>query len=543
MTLSDKEILELNELCNALVDGAISEKQKSRLSQWLATSAEARRYYVRAMGLSSSLISYASEMQTEAPEIHAAPSKIISVFKWIVPLAAAASVGGLIWFLRPVSKTISKQSPPDEFVAQLTGLKDSQWETDTSPLKSGARLLKGQRLELTRGFAEITFDSGAQVVLEGPAAFDLKSAWEATLYRGTLKASVPPQAIGFRISNPSVEVVDLGTEFTMSADASGAAEVLVLKGQVEAQPSTATDRPIVLRAKESRRFAVSGVSDLNDGELKYARFTQPILLDHFAPPTDCVHWSFDEIAGNTFKADAMGIPVGTSDAQVEGGPAAAPESVHGKGHRLGDLRFDGHFYAKATFAGITKYAPHTVVFWVKVPKDANLGNAYAMVAWGGNNKNLGAHPIHIGWNRNPNEGTVGVLRTDYGGGYAIGATPLRDGRWHHIAVVILPRNDPQNPLEVNQYVDGRLEGEGKPSPTGSEIFTRTPGTIANDTVWLGCRLGINGVRSERFLGEMDELFIADRALEPQEIVRLMNYNQFQIEVAAVKDAEKPKATE
>src|SRR6185369_7470491 len=103
---------------------------------------------------------------------------------------------------------------------------------------SGDRLLRNQRLEIAKGLAEITFDSGAQVVLEGPATFDLKSAWEATLNRGTLKASVPPQAIGFRISNPSVEIVDLGTEFTMSADASGVAEVLVLKGQVEAQPST-----------------------------------------------------------------------------------------------------------------------------------------------------------------------------------------------------------------------------------------------------------------------------------------------------------------
>src|SRR5439155_25997729 len=140
---------------------------------------------------------------------------------------------------------------------------------------------------LSQAFPQITFDAGAHVVVEGPAAFDLKSAWEATLNRGTIKASVPPQAIGFRISNPSVEIVDLGTEFTMSADASGAAEVLVLKGQVEAQPSASSDpQPIILREKESRRFAVSGISDLDDVK-KYAKFTQPMSLDHFAPVTDC----------------------------------------------------------------------------------------------------------------------------------------------------------------------------------------------------------------------------------------------------------------
>ena len=46
-----------------------------------------------------------------------------------------------------------------------------------------------------------------------------------------------------------------------------------------------------------------------------------------------------------------------------------------------------------------------------------------------------------------------------------------------------------------------------------------------DSVWLGCRLSPTGVRLERFRGEIDELFIADRGLEPQEIVSLMNDNR------------------
>ena len=33
----------------------------------------------------------------------------------------------------------------------------------------------------------------------------------------------------------------------------------------------------------------------------------------------------------------------------------------------------------------------------------------------------------------PTEGTVGVLRTDYRGGFALGATPLRDGRWQCVS--------------------------------------------------------------------------------------------------------------
>ena len=286
-----------------------------------------------------------------------------------------------------------------------------------STMQPGSQLHKGQRLELANGFAEVTFDSGAKVVLEGPASLDVKSAWAATLNRGNLKASVPAQAIGFSIFNPNVEVVDLGTEFTMSADASGAADVLVLKGEVEAQPSAVGSRqPIVLAAKESRRFASSGVSTAGNVEQKFAQLTKPLALDHFDPPTDVVHWSFDETDGNVFKSDALGQPVKASDARLKDIPQGTVAAAHTAGKWQGALKFDGHLYAKASFPGLSGVSQHTVAFWVKVAKDARLSNAYSMVAWGVNNEKLGSHPIHIGWNRNPNEGTVGVLRTDYGGG-------------------------------------------------------------------------------------------------------------------------------
>jgi hypothetical protein len=539
MNLSDKDILELNELCNGLVEGALSEKQKARLSEWLRGSEEARQFYVRAMGLSASLVHYAAEMQAEAPEPVQSRAKVIPLFAWVFgPLAAAACVAVLIWIWRPKPASVLVESRAPEFVAQLTGLKECSWPNNAPATHPGDRLFKGQRLEITAGFAEITFDSGGQVLLEGPASFEVNSAWGASLARGTLKASVPPQAIGFRISNPSVEVVDLGTEFTMSADASGVAEVLVLKGQVEAQPSSPDRQPIVLREKESRRFGSSGVTDLLDSAKQFARIAQPLSLDHFSPPTQLIHWSFDETAADDFQADNLGVPVPSSIARLQGATdSSIGTAAHVTGRRHGALRFDGHSYASAQFPGIATYSPHTVAFWVKVPKEANLANAYAMLAWGVNSQRLGSHPIHIAWNRNPNEATVGVLRTDYGGGYAVGSTPLRDGRWHHVAVVFFPGTDPNHPLEVNQYVDGRLEGEGKPSPPGSDIFMRTTDNVSDDAFWLGCRFGINRVRSERFFGDMDELFIANRALEPQEIVNLMEHNQLQIAVAAATKPE------
>jgi hypothetical protein len=552
MNLSDSEILELNRLCNTLIDETINEEQKARLSEYLATSEEARQFYVRFMGLSASLISYAGESQTAEPERIALKdmvvpaellaSKISSWWKYItLGMAGAAAIALTVWFEWPKNNNPNIASTPpaaDYFVAQLTGAKECQWADGSSPVESGHRLHTGQQLELTRGFAEITFDSGAQIVLQGPASLVVNSAWAATLNRGTLKASIPPEAMGFSISNPTVEVVDLGTEFTMFADAIGAAtEVLVLKGEVEAQPkSTTTDQQqsIVLREKEALRFGASGVTPVNDSDQKFAQFTQSVTLEHFIPPTDYLHWSFDESNGNIFAADASGTPFAAADLHLKNIPESATAGAHCLGHWGHALQFDGHLYAQAALPDISEDTPHTVVFWVKVPKDANLFNAYAMVAWGMDNKQFGSHPVHIGWNRNPNEGTVGVLRTDYGGGYALGSTPLRDGHWHHIAVVLIPGEDGSMAMQVKQYVDGRLEGEGKPSQPGSEVFSEMS-SATSGMVWLGCRLGIDHVRQERFRGEMDELFIADRALEPLEIVGLMNNNQLpQSEMAAVQ---------
>jgi ferric-dicitrate binding protein FerR (iron transport regulator) len=177
MNLTDKEILELSELCSALVDEQLTEQQKARLSYLLATSDAARRFYVRATGLSASLYSYASEMQTEGRD---APlqSNIARAWWAFGFLAAAATIVLLLWINQPVSNPVitAAQSRAREFVAQLTGAKECQWVNPSSSVPPGAQLQKGQRIELARGYAEITFDCGAQLVLEGPVSLDLNSA-------------------------------------------------------------------------------------------------------------------------------------------------------------------------------------------------------------------------------------------------------------------------------------------------------------------------------------------------------------------------------
>ncbi len=513
MNLTDDETLELNELCNALVDGAISPVERARLERWLATSEEARKFYVRAMALSASLCDYAGEMQAEAPD---APARILrpALWQWgLGALAAAASVMLAFWLGGRPESPSRADAEAEESVAWLSGGKDCKWIA--GDFKTGDELRRGQRIELASGFAEITFDCGAQVTLEGPASLDLTSAWEAVLDRGTLRARVPAEAIGFRISNPQVDVVDLGTEFTMVADTGGGTEVYVLKGAVEAAAREGGVRgrdAIVLHEKQARRFAKSGVSEVKDRDQKMARFVRKVALDRLTHPAGYVHWSFDETTGSLARAELLGPARGDFDAQL----LAPLGAMHGPGRINGGLRFDGSFCARASFAGIGQRTARTVAFWVKAPDDAQLPEAGPMLAWPLNGKD--SRPVEIAWNRDPNRGSLGALRTRVGRNFLVGSTPVRDGRWHHVGVVFGIKGKADGLPQIKHYVDGRLD-----APAARHWLKQAPGAndpadSSEETLWIG------GSNAERFRGELDELFVADRALKSQEIRHLMQHN-------------------
>src|SRR5438552_8203756 len=165
MNLTDADILELNELCSAVVDETITEQQKARLAQWLTTSVEARQFYVRVTGLSASLCHYAGEMQTGEPDTLGPGHKISRRWWAFTFLAVAASIALTLWLALPRQATpVSAPSGNEqEFVAQLTSGKDCRW-VGGATIEPGGRLRKGRRVELASGFAAIMFDSGAQVL-------------------------------------------------------------------------------------------------------------------------------------------------------------------------------------------------------------------------------------------------------------------------------------------------------------------------------------------------------------------------------------------
>lgn len=114
--------------------------------------------------------------------------------------------------------------------AVLAALSDAEWEAG-SALQEGALLPPGTH-RLQSGLAELELFSGVTLFVEGPAELQLVSPMEAVLNEGRITAQVPPPAHGFRVRTRGGEVVDLGTEFSVSVT-DDQASVEVHDGEIE----------------------------------------------------------------------------------------------------------------------------------------------------------------------------------------------------------------------------------------------------------------------------------------------------------------------
>ncbi len=181
----------------------------------------------------------------------------------------------------PSQSVPSEAVPEMVFVGRITGLVDVKWSDDPNylpPLGFGAVPL-GRKYILSSGLLEITYDSGAKVILEGPCTYEVESTAGGYLALGKLTAKVvsgqwpvasaKPQAANqkspssfilhpsslFSIRTPTAVVTDLGTEFGVEVDEAGVTESHVFQGKVEVRLTGGGGeaRAIQLGANESAR--------------------------------------------------------------------------------------------------------------------------------------------------------------------------------------------------------------------------------------------------------------------------------------------------
>ncbi|NOX99002.1 MAG: FecR domain-containing protein, partial [Verrucomicrobia bacterium] len=243
---------ELFELCEKTLNDELSIGDLERLEALVVEHCWARKLYVEYMhqhaGLywqhtndseAFSLASLVSEISDEdlsestnlsASESGRSKNRVISgPWRWR-KLAAAAAVlaGGVILGL-----SVSRRDSDAPIVATLIKASNCSWRSGALPTEEGAELRAG-RLRLQEGLARLKFVSGAEVTLEAPVDIDLISPMLCRLYRGTVVAKVPEQAIGFTIETDTAKLVDLGTEFGVHVGGEGT-NILVFDGMVDVE--------------------------------------------------------------------------------------------------------------------------------------------------------------------------------------------------------------------------------------------------------------------------------------------------------------------
>ncbi|MBN1393414.1 MAG: NPCBM/NEW2 domain-containing protein [Pirellulales bacterium] len=216
------------------------------------------------------------------------------------------------------SSTIAGPSDQSElvFVGRVTGMKDCRWAVPDTRTCIGASATLGREYSLASGMMEITYQSGARVILEGPCSYKVESSAGGFLAMGKLTANIRgqrseaggqrpkvgnqkspnPQSLipnPFVVRTPTAVVTDLGTEFGVEVAENGDTISHVFEGKIvvkagirdsDKRPATAATRDYErqLAAGESVRVSrVRAGTHHNLTTKELVRFTHPTTPPKF----------------------------------------------------------------------------------------------------------------------------------------------------------------------------------------------------------------------------------------------------------------------
>ncbi len=286
MTAARNEQTELYELANAQFEAALTPEQLARLEEMVLNSAELRQRYVAYMqlhglarwlgwrGAWSALRdeatlseappaagpSAADRRSAAAPAVGAVRSSPLCLFgeSHISVVGALASYAfAAIIFAIGVLAAWSWRAPGERgvvsvaqdaarpaagdvarapVVARVTRLVGNEWH---GQIAVGEEVRSDQCLMVLHGLAEISYNSGATVTLEGPGAFSVDSANGGKLHQGKLTVRTPKAGDHplFCVRSRTGVVTERGNcEFGLDVARSGASHVYVFRGHVEYHP-------------------------------------------------------------------------------------------------------------------------------------------------------------------------------------------------------------------------------------------------------------------------------------------------------------------
>ena len=251
---------ELIKLCGKTRDNTILPDELKHLESLLMTDPGALRFYRQFMSVCSGLeqISQSDSLQGQQTEqdgsaefdwtddlSNLTPVSDFTQLSQVEPLPSSVrphpstddrsyrttTIVGVVATLAAsilIASTMLRSGPSPEGFASLVDSYQADWDGDGPKGRlNGDYTLRG-------GAARLRFDSGAELLVQAPAAFSIDDAGLASLNQGSVRLYVPPAATGFQIKTPYGLVIDRGTRIGVFANSKLGLEVHVFEGKAEA---------------------------------------------------------------------------------------------------------------------------------------------------------------------------------------------------------------------------------------------------------------------------------------------------------------------
>lgn len=505
--------IDLDALFNRLADGIASEADEQHLSEVLRSGSEARRKYRDFMALHSALHwDYVAGAAPPALPVTNPPSTPArSLTGWMAAFLAGIAVAtavavffAVFWANRgtnpEIAPPLAKGNKSDVIAALLVDKVDAEFAKERGPV--GVRFGAGE-YELQGGIVHLRFAQGADMILAGPARFEVIDAQHVRLLSGKVRIVAPTTAKGFTVATKAANFIDLGTEFGLSVHPDGASDLYVFDGQVNiADPRSGKILSEVFEGKSSRYL--DGVAAMPP-QLQGSDFPTPgaIGLKRWEHYEQELRKSPGLIAFYPFHRgdDSSVLQNVIGDDVMSHGKIVGARWVSGRWQGHGALLFD----RDSDFVQLELPGEHkelTIAAWIKVDRlDFEL-NAIL------NSDGYKRGGVHFQLNRQgfPRGGVIveGSFKDRVVG------NAVQLGAWTHVASVISAATHSQQ-----IYVNGILVRER----TWRQDEMIRPGSCRLGN-WLSDTKG--RLASRAFRGRMDELAIWNRALSQAEITSMVD---------------------
>ena len=196
-------------------------------------------------------------------------------------LAAAAMV-----LLAATVATLIKVALPKVPELALRAAATSRWSVDgeaNATDRQQATLREGGTVRVESGTLELRLESGAAMIMQGPAEVSFPKLNQPVVRSGWLWIDSGGSGETFAVRTPDLRIRNLGTRFGIRVPAEGPAEVHLIKGRLEVTGDRQTGGPLELVAGE-QAWAIPQLGDA--ASLPLARDPFPEIAELLAAPAN-----------------------------------------------------------------------------------------------------------------------------------------------------------------------------------------------------------------------------------------------------------------